>query len=82
LIGESPLNLPDSVLGYVLFVLLVESLMLLAILMRVTLPGKAQQFLNSMSTWLVKHNALLIAASSLVFGLFFLVKGISRFLAY
>jgi cytochrome bd-type quinol oxidase subunit 2 len=81
-IGESPLNLPDSVLAYLLFILLVESLMLLAILMRVTLPGKAETFLNNMSVWLLKHNPMLIASTSLVFGLFFLVKGISRFLAF
>ena len=81
-IGESPLNLPDSVCAYLFFILLVELLMVFAILMRVAMPGKAKRFLNTMSAWLVKHNPMLIAATSFLFGLFFLAKGITRFLTF
>jgi len=81
-IGESPINLPGSVFAYLLFILLVESLLLFVISIRIMMPDQAAAFLNVMSAWLLKHNSVLIAATSLVFGLFFLFKGISRFFAY
>ena len=45
-IGESPLNLSGSVFAYLLFILLVESLLLFVILIRIVMPGQAIAFLN------------------------------------
>ena len=82
LIGEAQLNWPDSIMAYLLFILLAESLLLLTILIRIILPKHATKLLNAMSAWLNKNNRMLMIVTSLVFGLYFLVKGISRVLAY
>jgi hypothetical protein len=45
------------------------------------MPERAAKSLDAMSAWLIKHNRTLTIAISLVFGLYFLVKGIARLLA-
>ena len=81
-IGEAQLSRPDSVIAFLMFILLAESVLLLTILIRIILPGQATKFLDAMSAWLNKHNRMLIIATSVAFGLYFLAKGISRFLAF
>jgi hypothetical protein len=80
LISEAQLNRPESIAAFLLFVLVAESLVLLLILTRIILPKQATGFLNNLSTWLTQHNHNLTIGVSLVFGLFFLLKGISGFL--
>ena len=82
LIGEAQLNRPDSILAFLFFILLAESLLLFTILIRIVMPGRATKFLDAMSAWLNKNNRVLLIVTSLVFGLYFLAKGISRFLVY
>lgn len=79
-IGEAQIGQADSTL-VLLFGLLAESLVLLLILIRIIRPEQVTRMLNNLSAWLTQHNRELLIAISLVFGLYFLVKGISRFLA-
>lgn len=80
-IGEAQIGQADSTLVFLLFGLLAESLVLLLILIRIIRPEQVTRMLNNLSAWLTQHNRELLIAISLVFGLYFLVKGISRFLA-
>lgn len=80
-IGEAQLGRPDSITAFLVFVLLAQSLILLLILMRIIVPGQATKVLNGLTDWLTKHNRVLMITISLVFGLYFLVKAINRFLA-
>jgi hypothetical protein len=82
LIGDAQLNRLESTAAFLLFILIAESLVLLAISIRVFLPKQATKTLKAMSTWLNQNNRALMIGTSLVFGLYFLSKGIMRFLAY
>jgi hypothetical protein len=81
-IGEAHLNWLDSIIAFVLFILGAELLLLLTVLIRIVVPERTTKSLNTMSTWLIKHTRTLLMAVSLLFGLFFLVIGISRLLAF
>lgn len=79
-IGEAQLGQPENTITYLLFVLLAESLLLLPILIRIFVPSKSKILLDGISTWLMKHNRLIVIAVSLVFGLLFLYQGTSGLL--
>jgi hypothetical protein len=81
-ISEAHLSQLHSIVAFVLFILGAESLLLLTILIRIVMPERTTKSLNTMSTWLIKHTRTLLMAVSLLFGLFFLVIGISRLLAF
>jgi threonine/homoserine/homoserine lactone efflux protein len=79
-ISEAQLSRPDSISAFLLFVLVAELLVLVPILIRIIVPQQATKILNDLSTWLTQHNHRLTIGVSLVFGLLFLVKGVSGFL--
>lgn len=79
-ISEAQLSRPDSVTAFLLFVLVAEMLVLLPILMRILLPKQAVRFLDDLSAWLTRNNHKLMIGVSLVFGVFFLLKGINGLL--
>jgi len=80
-IGEAHLNRLDATIAFVFFILGAEFLLLLTILIRIVAPERITASLNTMSTWLLRHTRDLLVAASLLFGLFFLVIGVSRLLA-
>jgi hypothetical protein len=80
-IGEARLGQPFSILAYLLFALLAESLLLIPILIRVVLPGKSDSVLAAMSTWLNSYEDLIVAAGSFLFGLILLYLGVRGLLA-
>lgn len=79
-IGGAQLNRLNGIIAFLLFVLLAEALVLLPILVRIAMPERAAKSLDAMSAWLIKHNRTLTIVISLVFGLYFLVKGATRLL--
>jgi hypothetical protein len=81
LISQAQLEQPGGIVAFLLFILVAESLLLLTILLRIVAPGKTTEILSAMSAWLTKNNRVLMIAISLVFGLYFLVRGISQLLA-
>jgi hypothetical protein len=80
-ISQAQLKQPGGIVAFLLFILVAESLLLLTILLRIVAPGKTTELLSAMSAWLTKNNRALMIAISLVFGLYFLVRGISQLLA-
>ena len=78
-IDDAALGQPASMITFVLFVLLAESLLILPILVRMILPGQSQAWLGALSSWLEAHNRQIVMVASLIFGLLFLYQGISGF---
>jgi len=79
-IEEAQLGQPSSMAAFLLFVLLAQSLLLLAIIVRIVLPGQSKSILESISVWLTRYNRPIVLAVSLVFGLLFFVQGVSGLL--
>ena len=79
-IEEAQIGQPSSTVAYLLFVLLAESFLLLLILIRMTLPDRSKSLLDSTSVWLARYNRPIVVGFSLLFGLIFLVQGISGLL--
>jgi hypothetical protein len=78
-IEDAALGQPASMITFLLFVLLAESLLIIPILVRLVLPGQSQTWLGALSNWLETHNRQIVMVASLIFGLLFLYQGISGF---
>jgi hypothetical protein len=78
-IEEQQLGRADSVSAFLWYVLLAQSLLILPILIRLLLPGRAAQWLGAFSAWLERNNRPIVIVVSLVFGLLFLYQGASSF---
>jgi hypothetical protein len=74
-IGEGHLGLPASVVAYLLFALLAETLLLVPLLIRIFLPQRSQSVLEAMSTWVDAYSPLILVVAFLVLGLLFLYLG-------
>jgi len=66
-----------SLVNYLLFILIVLSLFFLLILIYVVLGERAQTFLDRLFNWLKGHTQSIVLIVLIVFGLYFLLKGIS-----
>jgi divalent metal cation (Fe/Co/Zn/Cd) transporter len=80
-IEEAQLGQPSSTITFLLFVLLAQSLLLLAILIRVIVPKQSKAILETSSAWLTRYNRPIVLVVSLVFGLLFLFQGASGLLS-
>lgn len=65
--------------AFLVYVLLAQSVLILAILLRLIVPKRAAQLLGSFSDWLERYNRQIVMIVSLVFGLLFLYQGVSVF---
>jgi len=79
-IEEAQLGQPSSTVAFLLFVLLAQSLLILAIVVRVIIPERSKSMLETISAWLTRYNRPIVVAVSLVFGIVFLVQGVSGLL--
>ena len=79
-ISEAQLSQLDAMIAFLLFILVAELLVLSPILMRILMPDKSIKYLHAISDWLNKNNRTLMTVISLVFGVYFLVKGVSNLL--
>jgi hypothetical protein len=80
-IEEAQLGQPSSTVAFLLFVLLAQSLLLSAILIRVIVPKQSKAVLEASSAWLTRYNRPIVLVVSLVFGLLFLYQGASGLLS-
>lgn len=74
------LGLSSAAVAYLIFLLLAQSLLLLALLFRVVLPKKSMVVLGQASEWLARNNRPITIAVALVFGLLFFYQGASGLL--
>ena len=79
-ISYAQLALPISIYTYLIFIVLVQTLLILPILFRILLPKRSITFLQASSTWLVKNNRTILIVDLLVFGIYFFYQGFSGFL--
>jgi hypothetical protein len=79
-ISEAQLSRLNSTTAFLLFILVAELLVLLPILMRILMPDKAIKYLHTFADWLNRNNRILMIVISLVFGLYFLMKGMANLL--
>jgi H+/Cl- antiporter ClcA len=79
-ISEAQLGQSSSIIAFLLYVLLAQSLLLLIILVRLIFPGQSKSILESISAWLTRYNRPIVITVSFVFGLLFLFQGVSGLL--
>lgn len=79
-IEGAQLGQPSSTLAFILFILLAQSLLLLAIIVRVIIPERSKFILATISAWLTRYNRPIVLVVSLVFGLLFSYQGASGLL--
>lgn len=79
-IEEAQLGQPSSSVAYLLFVLLAVSILLVLILIRLIMPERSKSLLDSASALLARYNRPIMIGVSLIFGLIFLIQGISGLL--
>lgn len=78
-IGEAQLGRSSSTVAFLLYILLAQSLLILPIVVRLLLPRQAAGWLRAFGDWLEKYNSPIVIVVSLVFGVFFLYRGVSIF---
>lgn len=69
----------EAIVAFLWYVLLAQSLLILPILIRLLVSSRAGRLLKAFGDWLERYNRRIVIAVSLVFGLFFLYKGIAGF---
>jgi hypothetical protein len=80
-IAAAQLEQPTSTIAYLLFILVTETPLLLAILLRIFLPKQAQAVLMQASDWLTRYNRPISITVALIFGFWFLASGIKGLMA-
>ena len=74
-ITAAQLGQPVSFYTFIVFVLLAQSLLVLLVLIRLLLPKQSSSLINAASSWLDKHNRIIVIVISLIFGVYFLYQG-------
>jgi threonine/homoserine/homoserine lactone efflux protein len=75
-IGEADLGRRDSIVTYLLFVLVASALNVTIVLVAFLVPTRSAAWLDGASGWLTRHNRVIVTVVSLVFGTWFLIKAL------
>ena len=76
-IGEAELGETASASLYLFYVLATQTLVLVPILVYVVAPQRAARVLKAAQTWLERNNRTIVIPVSLIFGAWFLYKGLT-----
>jgi len=76
-IAAADLGQGASVLAFLAFVLLAESILLLSIGVAYLLPARAGAFLDGVIGFLTRHNRVLVIVIGVVFGTWFMIKALN-----
>jgi hypothetical protein len=66
-----------SIVNFFIFTLLVQTIFFVIIALQVVMPNRSQKMLDTLFIWLKKHLITIAIAIFGIFGLFFLVKGLT-----
>ena len=77
IIGEAQLEPPTSVGLFLFYVLAAQSLVLIPIVAYAIAPTQSAKTLDAARQWLERYNRTIVIAISLIFGIFFLWKGVT-----
>lgn len=80
-IREAQLGQPGITLAYLAFIVVAQSLVLALIAIAVAVPDKAQGILNRLQAWLQQNSRVITIVMSLIFGVWFILKGVNGLLA-
>lgn len=80
-IGEAKLGGATDVALYLLFTIGTQMFVLIAIVMVAVTPMQASKSIQTVHDWLARNNQTLLIVFSLIFGIWFMFKSISSFLA-
>jgi hypothetical protein len=80
-IEDAQLGQAGSVLAYLFFVLAAQSLVLAPIVVYAVAPTQSAKLLDAAQAWLDRNNRVIVIAVSLIFGGWFLWKGITGLMA-
>lgn len=75
-IREAELGVPENVIAYVIFVAGAQLLVLVPIVISAVAPKQAGPLLDGISQWLERNNRMIVIAVSVIFGTYFIFKGI------
>jgi hypothetical protein len=79
-IGEAQAGQSESIIAFLAYIFLAQSLLIIPILIRLIAPSKAGKWLSRFGDWMEKNNRPLVVTVSIVFGLLFLYQGLASFL--
>jgi hypothetical protein len=79
-IADAGLDLATATVTFLIYILLAQSLLILPIAIRALVPSRATALLDATSAWLNRHNKAIVVTVSVVFGIFFLFRGINAIL--
>jgi hypothetical protein len=80
IIEELHAEMWTGVAAFLIFVLAAQLLILLPILVYAIMPTQAARWLDAAQGWLARHNRIITVAVSLVFGVWFVWKGVTGLL--
>jgi len=76
-INAAELGKPTSILAFIIFMLLAQTTLILAISVRILMPKRSKALLGTASAWLAQNNRIIIIVISLIFGVFFIYQGVT-----
>lgn len=76
-IGDAGLGQPGSTLTFVLFAVLAQGLQIAVLVLAFTAPQRSEALLGRASSWLTAHNRVIVIVLGVVFGGWFLAKGLA-----
>ncbi len=76
-ISDAGLGQPGSTLTFLLFVVLAQSVQITVLVAAFAAPRKSEALLSHASSWLTAHNRVIVIVLGVVFGLWFLAKGLT-----
>jgi hypothetical protein len=77
IIGQAQMGQAASIAAFLVYVLAAQALVLAPIIVYAAAPARSAKLLGAAQGWLGRHNRAIMIAVSLIFGLLFLVKGIT-----
>ena len=78
LIAEADLSSSQSLLAYLAYILLAQSLLWAPLLLTVAAPNRARRVLAALNTWMKAHEKHIEIGVAILFGLVFLVIGLEH----
>ncbi len=76
-IGEGELKRSTSIVAFLIYVFAGSTLILTPILLRAVAPQRSAELLEGGGAWLERNNRVIVIAVSVIFGTFFLFRGIT-----
>jgi threonine/homoserine/homoserine lactone efflux protein len=78
LIADADLSGPNSLLAYLVYTLLAQSLLLIPLILTFVAPRRAQTRLAAINVWMERYQRAIEVIAALVFGLLFLYIGLEH----